>query len=89
MDKKLYCRDLGLDCDFLACAKTEEEVLSKAGQHVLAIHSIKGFLKDSYNKAQTAIREGHCDHGDTEETVSEECGECYEGRSDCAEECCC
>ena len=89
MDKKLYCRDLGLDCDFVTCAKNEEEVISKAGQHVLAMHSIEGFSKDFYNKAQTAIREGHCDLGDTEETLSEECSECYEARFECSDECCC
>jgi predicted small metal-binding protein len=45
-DKELHCRDIGLDCDFLACAKTEEEALSKLGQHVLAIHGIEGFSKE-------------------------------------------
>jgi len=89
MDKELYLRDIGINCGLTVCGKTEEEVLSKAGQHVLAIHGIKGFSKDFYNKAQKAIREGHCTYGDTEETVSEECSECYEACFDCADECCC
>ena len=63
MDKELYCRDTGLDCDFLACGRTEEEALSKLGQHVLAIHGIQGFSKEFYNKARSAIHVGYCDYG--------------------------
>ena len=64
MNKELYCEDVGLECEFLACGKTEEEALSKLGQHVLAIHGIKGFSKGFYNKARLAIHEGSCDYGD-------------------------
>jgi len=86
MDKKLHLRDIDIDCDLMVCGKTEEEVLTKAGQHVLGIHGIEGFSKDFYNKAQKAIREGNCDYGETEETISEECDEtCF----DCYDECCC
>ena len=73
MDKELYCRDVGQDCEFLACGKTEEEALNKLGQHVLAIHGVKGFSKEFYNKAQSAIREGSCDEADAEETSSRLC----------------
>ena len=89
MDKELFCRDVGFDCDFVACGKTEEEVLSKAGQHVLAVHGIEGFSKEFYNKARSAIREGSCDQGDAEEMIPEECNACYESCSDFADECCC
>jgi len=89
MDKELYCRDIGLDCDLMVCGKTEDEVLSKAGQHVLAVHGIEGFSKEFYNKARSAIREGSCDQGDAEEMIPEECNACYESCSDFADECCC
>jgi predicted small metal-binding protein len=89
MDKEIYCRDMGLDCDLMVCGKTEEEVLSKAGQHVLAIHGIEGFSKEFYNTARSAIREGHCDYGDAEEMISEECSACYESCFDAPDECCC
>ena len=88
-DKELYCRDLGLQCDFSACGKTEEEALSKLGQHMLAIHGIEEFSKEFYNKARSGIREGYCDYGDAEETTSEDCSACYESCFDCADECCC
>ena len=89
MEKELYCRDTGLDCDLMVCGKTENEVLSKAGQHVLAVHGIEGFSKEFYNKARAAIHEGHCDYGDDEETISDECCACYESCLEAADECCC
>jgi predicted small metal-binding protein len=84
-DKEIYCRDIGMDCDLMVCGKTEVEALNKLGQHVLAIHGIEGFSKEFYIKARSAIREGTCDYGDTEDTISEECSACY----DYADECCC
>ena len=85
----MHCRDLGLDCDFLGCGKTEVEALSKLGQHVLAIHGLEGFSKEFYNKARSAIRAGYCNYGDAKESISEECSDCYEACFDCADECCC
>jgi predicted small metal-binding protein len=78
MDKELRCRDIGLDCDSVVCGKTDEEVVTKAGQHVLATHGIEGFSKEFYNKARSAIREGYCSYGEADETSF-----------DCGDECCC
>jgi predicted small metal-binding protein len=89
MDKELYCRDVGLACEFSACGKTEEEALSRLGQHVLAIHGVKGFSKEFYDKARSAIREGSCDRGDARETISEDDSACRESYFDCDEACCC
>ena len=47
-DKEIYCRDIGMDCDLMVCGRTEVEALNKLGQHVLAIHGIEGFSKESY-----------------------------------------
>jgi len=88
-DKELYCRDIGLDCDFLACGKTEEEALSKLGQHVLATHGIEGFSKEFYNKARSAIHNGDCEYGDGKEMILEDSSTCNESCYDCADECCC
>lgn len=89
MDKEVYCKDLGLPCDFLACGETEGEALDKLGQHLLATHGIEPFSGEYYDKARSAIREGHCDYGDAEEMISEECSTCYESCFDCVDECCC
>ena len=88
-DKELYCRDMGLDCDLVVCGKTEEEVLNKASEHAKAMHGIKGFSQNLYDKARAVIHEGYCDYGDSEEIISKECGECHESCFECEDECCC
>ncbi len=39
--KRLTCRDVGLDCDFIMNGSTEEEVLNKANDHAWKVHAIK------------------------------------------------
>ena len=39
--KRLTCRDVGLDCDFVMNGSTEEEVLNKANDHAWKVHAIK------------------------------------------------
>jgi len=53
------------------------------------VHGIRGFSKEFYDKARSAIHEGNCDHGDAEEMTSEECGECAGTKFACVDECCC
>jgi len=48
-----------LDCEFSACGKAEEEVLSRASQHAQGVHKMKGFSQDFYETARSAIREGY------------------------------
>jgi predicted small metal-binding protein len=89
-DKEIKCKDMGMDCDFLACGRTEEEVLRKAGEHAQTVHGITGYSQELYDKARAAIKEGFCDYGGKEEEmVSDECSECYESCVDCEDECCC
>ena len=63
MDKMLRCRDLGGDCEFVACAPTEQEVLVKTGRHIQIVHKMKGFSKEFYDRAQTFIQDGYCESG--------------------------
>ncbi len=88
MDKELYCEDLGMNCEFMACGTTEEEVLRKAARHALIVHQMDGFSEGFEAKAREAIREGYCGYGEADEAVSEECAECYEACFGCADECC-
>jgi predicted small metal-binding protein len=46
MGKILRCKDIGVDCDFVAQGKTEEEVLKKAAEHARKEHGIKRVTKD-------------------------------------------
>jgi len=39
--KKLACRDVGLDCDYIIKGETDEEIMKNAVQHAWEIHAIK------------------------------------------------
>ncbi len=57
MEKRLSCKDVGTDCDFVACGKTEEEVLRKTAEHARTGHNMKEIPKDIYEKVRSAIRD--------------------------------
>jgi predicted small metal-binding protein len=57
MEKRLSCRDVGVDCDFVACAKTEDEIFEKAKEHAKKEHNMSEIPKELYDKARSAIRE--------------------------------
>jgi len=63
MEKKWTCRDRETECNTTVCARTQEEVLQKAGEHVQAVHGMKGFSKDFYQKALGMIQEERCEVG--------------------------
>ena len=45
MAKVLRCRDVGMDCDFVAQADTEEEILQRAAVHACMVHNMHSILK--------------------------------------------
>ena len=57
MEKRLSCRDVGVDCDFVACGKTEEEIFHEASKHAKTDHNMSEIPKELYDKARSAIRE--------------------------------
>jgi predicted small metal-binding protein len=57
MEKRLGCRDVGVDCDFVACGKTEEEIFQKASDHAKEDHDMNEIPKELYEKARSAIRD--------------------------------
>ena len=56
MKKILKCRDVGVDCDFEASGKTEQEVLKKAAEHARKDHGIKRVTKDYLKSWRKHIR---------------------------------
>ncbi len=64
MSKMLDLKDVGLECDLVLCAVTQEEVIEKAGDHIRAIHGMKGFSKEFYDKARRATHDVECDPGE-------------------------
>lgn len=57
MAKILRCNDVGLDCDFVAKADTEEEILQQAAEHAAAAHDMKEIPEDVLAKVRAAIRD--------------------------------
>ncbi len=60
MDQILRCDDTGLECNFVICGRTKDELLKKAGDHIRDFHR-KEFSKDLYEKARIAIHEADCE----------------------------
>jgi len=57
MEKRLSCRDVGSDCDFVACGKTEEEIFQKASEHARTDHNMSEIPEELKDKARSAIRD--------------------------------
>ena len=61
MDKMINCRDLGSECGFTACATTEVGLFKEVLEHGQAVHGMKGFSQEFYDKVRSSIQEGYCD----------------------------
>ncbi len=57
MAKVIQCRDIGMDCDFVARAETEEEILKKAAEHAQTVHNMKESPEEVLAKVRAAIRD--------------------------------
>ena len=57
MEKRVSCKDVGSDCDFVACAKTEEEVFRTIGEHARTHHNMTEIPKELQDKVRSAIRD--------------------------------
>lgn len=55
MAKKLRCRDVGMDCDFVARAETEEEILKQAAEHIGPAHNIHDISEEVVERVRAAI----------------------------------
>ena len=52
----LACRDIGMDCGFVAKGKNDEKVMKKAAKHLKKKHKILEISPDLAARAKTAIR---------------------------------
>lgn len=57
MGKKLACRDVGVDCDFVARGNTVEEILQKARAHARKDHGFPDIPPDLVERVKTLIRD--------------------------------
>lgn len=57
MTKILRCRDVGVDCDFVARGATIEEVMEKAKDHACSDHGFVGIPPELTARVRAAIRD--------------------------------
>ena len=57
MAKFLKCRDVGVDCDFVARGATVEEILEKAREHARQDHGFQDIPPELLDKVKAAIRD--------------------------------
>ncbi len=50
------CKDLGVDCDFVARGETEQEVLQQCAKHGKEVHGMEEIPPELMAKVQKAIR---------------------------------
>jgi predicted small metal-binding protein len=57
MAKVLHCKDVGMDCHFIARADTENEILQLAAAHAKTTHGMQEIPAEVVAKVRAAIRE--------------------------------
>lgn len=55
MTKVLRCRDVGVDCDFVARGATEDDVMAKAREHACTDHGFIAIPPELVDKVKAAI----------------------------------
>ena len=57
MSKIVSCREVGVDCDFVAKGETEQEVLQECAEHARNEHGMTELPADLAEKVRGAIRD--------------------------------
>jgi len=57
MSLTVSCREVGVDCDFVAKGNTEQEVLQQCAEHARKEHGMTELPADLAEKVRGAIRE--------------------------------
>lgn len=57
MAKTLSCRDVGADCDFVARANSEEEIMAQVSEHARTAHKMSDIPPEVVEKVRGAIRD--------------------------------
>ena len=57
MAKVLTCRDVGVDCDFVARGATVDEVLEKAREHATKEHGFADIPPELVEQVKAAIKD--------------------------------
>ncbi len=57
MGKMLRCRDVGIDCDAVIRAETENELMEKVAEHAKTVHNMTEISPETAAKVKAAIQD--------------------------------
>jgi predicted small metal-binding protein len=57
MARRMSCRDVGPDCDFVARGETDEEVMRQVAEHARTAHGMEEVPPELAEKAKAAIKD--------------------------------
>jgi len=57
MPKVMKCRDVGVDCDYVAHGATEEDILKQCAEHAKTAHGMTEISPELLSKVKAAIRD--------------------------------
>ena len=57
MARRMSCRDVGPDCDFVARGETDEEIMGQVAEHARTAHGMDEVPPGVAEKVRAAIRE--------------------------------
>ena len=57
MARRMDCRDVGPDCDFVARGESDEEVMGQVAEHARTAHGMEEVPSELAEKARAAIRD--------------------------------
>jgi predicted small metal-binding protein len=57
MAKTVSCRDVGMDCDFVAKGETAEDILQQCAEHARKDHNMTEIPPEVADKVRAAIRD--------------------------------
>lgn len=57
MAKTVNCRDVGVDCDFVARGETEQEILQQCAEHARTAHGMNEIPPELAAKVRSFIRD--------------------------------
>ena len=57
MARRMSCRDVGPDCDFVARGESDDEVMGQVAEHARTAHGMEEVPPELAEKAKAAIRD--------------------------------
>ena len=57
MARRMSCRDVGPDCDFVARGESDEEVMGQVAEHARDAHGMNEVPQELAQKANAAIKD--------------------------------